>query len=240
MSTCLVCNLTVNSPEQLQQHMKGKAHKKKMMAAGVSEEGPTSAAAVGAVSQGQEVSLPDSSNGVPPTQVLQGDSLTGTNGSGSVKKRKSTEGAEAGMCSLCNIVFNSTVQAQQHYSGSKHFKRMKIVHGNVEKTQEDGSGEAVSTKTSGMLYCGFCKIQVNSQEQLDKHREGAKHKKNLEKLKTVAPIKKGKATPDPTAVKESDIPMTLPSFETYLSTTFVKAKDQTKSSMPSLDSYLKS
>ncbi|XP_071101150.1 zinc finger protein 346-like isoform X2 [Haliotis cracherodii] len=214
MSTCLVCNLTVNSPEQLQQHMKGKAHKKKMMAAGVSEEGSTSAAAVGAVSQGQE--------------------------SGSVKKRKSTEGAEAGMCSLCNIVFNSTVQAQQHYSGSKHFKRMKIVHGNVEKTQEEGSGEAVSTKTSGMLYCGFCKIQVNSQEQLDKHREGAKHKKNLEKLKTVAPIKKGKATPDPTAVKESDIPMTLPSFETYLSTTFVKAKDQTKSSMPSLDSYLKS
>ncbi|XP_046560916.1 zinc finger protein 346-like [Haliotis rubra] len=213
MSTCTVCSLTVNSPEQLQQHMKGKAHKKKMMAAGLPVEGLTSTPGVGAVSQEQEP--------------------------GSVKKRKSTDGAEAGMCSLCNIVFNSTVQAQQHYSGSKHFKRMKIVHGNLEKPKEENQGEAGPTKATGMLYCGFCKIQVNSQEQLDKHREGAKHKKNLERLKTMAPIKKVTVMPDQTAVKASDVPLTLPSFETYLSTSFVKAKEATQSSMPALDSHLK-
>ncbi|XP_067666192.1 zinc finger protein 346-like [Haliotis asinina] len=213
MSMCAVCSLSVNSPEQLQQHMKGKAHKKKMMAAGLSVEGLTSTPQVGTVSQEQEP--------------------------GSVKKRKSSDGSEAGMCSLCNIVFNSTVQAQQHYSGSKHFKRMKIVHGNLEKTQEDKKGEAGPAKVAGMLYCGFCKIQVNSQEQLDKHREGAKHKKNLERLKTMAPVKKVTAMPDPTAVKAIDVPLTLPSFETYLSSTFVKAKETPQSNMPALDSHLK-
>jgi hypothetical protein len=70
------------------------------------------------------------------------------------------------------VSFNSPKQAQQHYHGKNHAKKVRATH----SASNNHTGEnATSTKLGTKFNCYACKIHVTSQEQLDNHMKGARH-----------------------------------------------------------------
>ncbi|XP_077584142.1 zinc finger protein 385B [Stigmatopora nigra] len=87
-------------------------------------------------------------------------------------------------CDVCKINFNSDSQAQAHYGGSRHVKKLKL-----EKTStvppKAPAGKAAGKASEGkLLYCSICKVSVNSTAQLQAHNLGGKHKSMLDSGKT--------------------------------------------------------
>lgn len=85
-------------------------------------------------------------------------------------KRKQYEG----MCSVCKVTFNSPSQESQHFQGSKHAKKVKLMK---------VAPENVSIEKSSTFICQFCNVTVNSLAQFEAHRLGGKHLANFGKFK---------------------------------------------------------
>ncbi|XP_037095891.1 zinc finger protein 385B-like isoform X2 [Syngnathus acus] len=95
-------------------------------------------------------------------------------------------------CGVCRLTFNSDSQAEAHYRGGRHAKKLKMQR--CTEDAKDGSscdtGPARSTAADSnageaerpekRLYCLLCKVAVNSLTQLEAHNLGAKHKSALD------------------------------------------------------------
>lgn len=111
-------------------------------------------------------------------------------------------------CNACNLTFNSELQAAQHYNGSRHAKKVRLMEAAKQmETEEDpaetdtngekllpSSGDDLGKKL-GLFFCGYCNISVNSLQQLDAHKSGSKHRAKVQKAD-------GKSIDD---VKDADI-----------------------------------
>uniref|UniRef100_A0A8C6UQK2 Zinc finger protein 385A n=1 Tax=Neogobius melanostomus TaxID=47308 RepID=A0A8C6UQK2_9GOBI len=118
-------------------------------------------------------------------------------------------------CNVCQIRFNSESQAEAHYKGNRHARRVKGIETTKNGRAQDGDrqnpdacpcppspepkqGESVSLNPSPssergqgqkLLYCSLCKVAVNSLSQLEAHNKGTKHKTILEARSGLGPIK---------------------------------------------------
>ncbi|KAM9803070.1 zinc finger protein 385B isoform X2 [Syngnathus typhle] len=93
-------------------------------------------------------------------------------------------------CGVCRLTFNSDSQAEAHYRGGRHAKKLKMQR--CTEDAKDGSscdtGPAAAADSNAgeaerpekRLYCLLCKVAVNSLTQLEAHNLGAKHKSALD------------------------------------------------------------
>lgn len=190
---CEVCDVTVNSEMQLVQHRTGKMHVRKMQADIPSEE------------TGERGGMPfrgkneDDDDMDPITQAVVNNALG---------KLPTKRKAQPVTCNACNLTFNSELQAAQHYNGSRHAKKVRLMEAAKQmETEEDpaetdtngekllpSSGDDLGKKL-GLFFCGYCNISVNSLQQLDAHKSGSKHRAKVQKAD-------GKSIDD---VKDADI-----------------------------------
>jgi len=94
-------------------------------------------------------------------------------------------------CTVCKITFNAQSQADAHYAGSKHAKKVKMdgmvgmVPENNQSTPAPPSGTDVDQPPIklqiGQFHCHDCNITLNAQGQYDQHCTGTKHIKNANK-----------------------------------------------------------
>ena len=71
-------------------------------------------------------------------------------------------------CFVCNVVFTSPNNREQHVSGIKHMKQLRRI------VDMDSVGASPVDRTV-WYRCNICNVVVNSEEQLDKHKLGKKH-----------------------------------------------------------------
>lgn len=190
---CEVCDVTVNSEMQLVQHRTGKMHVRKMQADIPSEE---TGGRGGMPFRGKNE---DDDDMDPITQAVVNNALG---------KLPTKRKAQPVTCNACNLTFNSELQAAQHYNGSRHAKKVRLMEAAKQmETEEDpaetdtngekllpSSGDDLGKKL-GLFFCGYCNISVNSLQQLDAHKSGSKHRAKVQKAD-------GKSIDD---VKDADI-----------------------------------
>lgn len=192
---CEVCDVTVNSEMQLVQHRTGKMHVRKMRADIPSEE---TGGRGGMPFRGKNEEEDDDDMD-PITQAVVNNALG---------KLPTKRKAQPVTCNACNLTFNSELQAAQHYNGSRHAKKVRLMEAAKQmETEEDpaetdtngekllpSSGDDLGKKL-GLFFCGYCNISVNSLQQLDAHKSGSKHRAKVQKAD-------GKSIDD---VKDADI-----------------------------------
>lgn len=99
-------------------------------------------------------------------------------------------------CKLCDVAFTSEIQAKQHYDGRNHQRRMRgepplpkgfynPVTGRWQRQPPPGMAmkgappqqqQLRKPAGGGAFYCESCHTSMTSQQQLDAHLQGAKHK----------------------------------------------------------------
>ncbi|PAA71724.1 hypothetical protein BOX15_Mlig018604g2, partial [Macrostomum lignano] len=104
-------------------------------------------------------------NGLPA-----GEYYSGVLNTGNSQTPELPEGLDTQYCKLCDVTFTNTVQMFQHYSGRKHRSNAQD-RTLVEKKQ------SAETK---IFRCDVCGIFTNTQDSLDCHLGGMKHKAMLE------------------------------------------------------------
>ncbi|KAL3889912.1 hypothetical protein ACJMK2_002231 [Sinanodonta woodiana] len=176
MNRCDICHLSLNSPEQYQQHLGGKKHLDKLKAAGITPTPPPpkpptiyGGSFVSAGYQGPHDPTqppppppPPSSQGsysMPSTNPVMKAVLDNVFGKLPTKRKQFTE-----MCNVCRVEFNSKQQLEQHLGGSKHAKKLRM--SDISPVDE--------------LKCTLCDKNFTSVEQMQQHLKGKKHEKALE------------------------------------------------------------
>ncbi|XP_041361206.1 zinc finger protein 346-like isoform X2 [Gigantopelta aegis] len=241
MFCCQACDVCLNSQGQLNQHRAGKSHVKKMNKLGIavptneSQDIPAEAfipkyggafvTAQPSQTVGEEdkeaikevltsATSPQDFNAMLSRQFKVTIPTPGTNAAAPKPqpvKRKFTEI----YCEVCHVTINSDTQAQQHFQGSKHNKKMKLI-ADVSEGEATSTTDASGQKKITTHFCHFCNISVNSVEQLQVHRAGSKHQKNVNKLQTTVATT---VTPNLSITTPNcSTQNTLPAFETYVST----------------------
>ena len=104
-------------------------------------------------------------------------------------------------CQICVAGFTSATQLASHLCGSKHAKRVKMLHPGSEELKiaerlmaEHGSRGATPGSYSGSFSCIPCELSFNSQQQLEQHLNGGKHSTKLCELRGETPPVKDKKT----------------------------------------------
>ncbi|KAK1289828.1 hypothetical protein QJS10_CPB18g01045 [Acorus calamus] len=106
------------------------------------------------------------------------------------RKKVIEEGAEPDsvrLCSICNVVCNSESVFMSHLAGQKHAAKVmgSLPNGPVHMPTAAVHPNPTLVATSRLpksVFCEVCKIECNTKEVLDCHRNGNKHKKNVMKL----------------------------------------------------------
>ncbi|XP_064642699.1 zinc finger protein 385B-like isoform X2 [Lineus longissimus] len=188
---CKICSVSLNAPSQAQQHYTGKTHAKKvrqyldkvkkgeMRRDGsliLEEERNMSPVPVAP----PEIPVPPIAKAETCVKIEPPSVATQINGSPTTVSTPSptsstSEPAEEVYCKVCDVSFNSTKQAQQHYQGKNHARRVKIAEYNSEAVKVE---PAVGGKKATYM-CTVCQVYATSQEQLNSHLRGAKHAARL-------------------------------------------------------------
>ncbi|XP_045065604.1 zinc finger protein 385C isoform X2 [Coregonus clupeaformis] len=160
---CDVCNIQLNSPAQAQIHYNGKSHQKrlKQISNGKIQHGNTGTSAQGnpllasLPVPGRPLQphldlkhfLPFRLNGSSPLSLFPNFStmdpvqkavINHTFGVPQPLKKK-----QIISCNICHLRFNSTNQAEAHYKGHKHARKLKAME--AQKNRQRRLGEATST-----------------------------------------------------------------------------------------------
>uniref|UniRef100_T1IPM6 C2H2-type domain-containing protein n=1 Tax=Strigamia maritima TaxID=126957 RepID=T1IPM6_STRMM len=112
---------------------------------------------------------------------------------GKIEKEKKELKEEDLYCKLCDVAFNSDVQARQHYSGRNHIRRIQgegpcskgFFNQTTGKWQRQLPPAPINppkkgqTKTKQKFICTVCNTTMTSQLQLDSHLVGTKHKSKI-------------------------------------------------------------
>lgn len=170
---CEACQIAVNSSSQAENHFKGHSHAKTI--AKLQNGLPTTA-------------IPYSSNPNEPGQkvlIMKEDPNTHIMSticamvpmSLMEKKRRV---AVVVHCQACNFKFNSQEQADAHFKGGKHLRKLK----SFEKKTPGKAADDLSMNNLGrsrcMFACSVCKVSLNSSNQFEQHCLGANHRKHTE------------------------------------------------------------
>uniref|UniRef100_A0A673BG06 Zinc finger protein 385C n=1 Tax=Sphaeramia orbicularis TaxID=375764 RepID=A0A673BG06_9TELE len=100
------------------------------------------------------------------------------------------------LCEVCNIQLNSAAQAQIHYNGKSHQKRLKQIsngkmQSNTGRPGMDPVQKAVINHTFGVpqplkkkqiISCNICHLRFNSTNQAEAHYKGHKHARKLKAM----------------------------------------------------------
>ncbi|BFZ21041.1 hypothetical protein BsWGS_24080 [Bradybaena similaris] len=174
-SFCDVCHLMLNSFEQFAAHQSGKAHKRKLAAAGSSSSTPTSSSEpvtkivrakpfIRFVSS-KESNVPESSqNNAGGGEAGQADS---SSSDGATSKTNDL------FCSICVVKLTSMVLADMHYAGAKHKRAVAL------KGQSSGADAGEGTKRKFEEVCEVCNVPLISKVVAEAHYSGSKHEKKL-------------------------------------------------------------
>uniref|UniRef100_A0A8C2WND7 Zinc finger protein 385C n=1 Tax=Cyclopterus lumpus TaxID=8103 RepID=A0A8C2WND7_CYCLU len=165
---CRVCNIQLNSNAQAQIHYRGKTHQRRSQQKENSRHNDVIIPAVGALSQSQvhpllgslplplpcrpfqpqthphlEHFLPLRINSSTPLSLFPNFStmdpvqkavINHTFGVAPVPKKKPIIS-----CNICHLRFNSTIQAEAHYKGHKHARKMKALETQRKRQKNDSS-----------------------------------------------------------------------------------------------------
>ncbi|XP_061564493.1 zinc finger protein 385C-like isoform X3 [Cololabis saira] len=183
---CQVCNIQLNSSAQAQIHYRGKTHQRKLRRLAKA----VSTGRTGALSQNQvhpllcslslpgrhlqpqtnarlEHFLPLRVNGSSPLSLfpnfntmdpVQKAVITHTFGMAQPKKRPIIS------CNICHLRFNSTTQAEAHYKGHKHARKLKALETQRNRKKNDHSQLTTGKERGEELVGGET---VPTQMQLD-------------------------------------------------------------------------
>lgn len=80
-------------------------------------------------------------------------------------------------CDLCNAVMNTTLQANNHYHGKNHQKKVSMFLNQSAKKLKTEEGPVSSSTSDWNSYCEVCKIWFTSQTDATQHYAGKKHNK---------------------------------------------------------------
>ncbi|XP_064652721.1 zinc finger protein 346-like isoform X2 [Lineus longissimus] len=178
--SCETCKLSLNSDQQLQQHLQGKAHLKQLTKL-KNEATPPTPPKPRQPPQQPGTSVPNQDNSAkldPVSQAIYDNAM------GKLPKKRRVDIH----CDICDITLTSEVHADSHFKGSKHLRKLKLQEQKALMTQNDGNengGDGVQASGMG-FHCSFCDMSLNSLQQLEAHRTGERHKKNVEKKKLAA------------------------------------------------------
>ncbi|XP_054614344.1 zinc finger protein 385C isoform X2 [Dunckerocampus dactyliophorus] len=160
---CDVCNIQLNSAAQAQIHYNGKSHQKRLKQ--ISHGGKTSPSSTGTSGQGGPLlaSLPVGGRPLQPQLDLKHLLPFRLNGSSHLSLfpnfntmdpvQKAVINHTFGVpqplkkkqiisCNICHLRFNSTNQAEAHYKGHKHARKLKAIE--AQKNRQRRTGEASS------------------------------------------------------------------------------------------------
>ncbi|KAL9239482.1 hypothetical protein vseg_013799 [Gypsophila vaccaria] len=177
---CNLCKIECNSAQLYEKHLSGKKHNKNLklmydstiVAAEQSSHSGNNAGEMGA-SVGQ---------GVLGVSSVPANLET--------KKQKLLEGGTAAqslrVCTICNVACNGEIVFSEHLVGRRHIaqERALLTRTNSSTTPASNPGtKSQKTTVVGAVWCEICKISCTSNDGLAIHRQGKKHKKNLENLR---------------------------------------------------------
>uniref|UniRef100_A0A3P8TEP9 Zinc finger protein 385C n=1 Tax=Amphiprion percula TaxID=161767 RepID=A0A3P8TEP9_AMPPE len=156
-TVCQVCNIQLNSSAQAQIHYRGKTHQRRLRALSQSQVHPLlgSLPMPGRPLQPQthaqlEHFLPLRVNGSSPLSLfpnfntmdpVQKAVINHTFGVSPPKKKPIIS------CNICHLRFNSTTQAEAHYKGHKHARKLKALESQRNR-QKNGHTATPSSRTS--------------------------------------------------------------------------------------------
>lgn len=189
---CKLCDAKLNGRLQATAHYVGKSHAKKVKQY-LQSKGCTAAAT------GQQV-VPTGSTTQPALEAVKTEADS---------KRSSTDTLEK-FCKLCDVAFTSEIQAKQHYEGRNHQRRLRgeppLPKGFYNPTtgrwqRQPPPGMAIkpaqmrkNASPGGPLgprvfLCEPCNTNLTSEQQLNAHLQGAKHKARVSGLATAVTAK---------------------------------------------------
>lgn len=165
---CKLCDAKLNGSLQATAHYVGKSHAKK-------------------VKQYQ--------HGQGRTSQQRPSSATNGNKPAAESTKRPIPDTLEKFCKLCDVAFTSEIQAKQHYDGRNHQRRMRgepplpkgfynPVTGRWQRQPPPGMAmkgppqqqQLLRKSAGGAFYCEPCHTSMTSQQQLDAHLQGAKHK----------------------------------------------------------------
>lgn len=176
---CKLCDAKLNGSLQATAHYVGKSHAKRVKQyqqgqGRVGQQRLNAATAAGG----------DASKGAAPTEG---------------GKRPVPDTLEK-FCKLCDVAFTSEIQAKQHYDGRNHQRRMRgeppLPKGFYNPAtgrwqRQPPPGMAIKPPipkkpptTGNQFYCEPCRSSLTSEQQLQSHLQGAKHKARVGGLST--------------------------------------------------------
>ncbi|CAL9194380.1 unnamed protein product [Musa hybrid cultivar] len=209
---CTVCNVVCNSDKVFTSHLAGEKHAIKMKATGTIPKVKDVETKKSKVIQGgaaaESVRICKLCNVVCNSDKVFASHLAGEkhimkmSATGTktkfkdleTKKSKVIQGGVAAesvrVCTLCDVVCNSDKAFASHLAGEKHVLKAQgrlsnspsMISPNETIFPACTSGSHTAPWIVQPLYCEICNISCNSEDVLNKHKMGKKHKKNLEKL----------------------------------------------------------
>ncbi|CAM9283241.1 unnamed protein product [Lampetra fluviatilis] len=166
--TCNICQVRFNSQNQAEAHYKGSKHCKKLKALEALKARQSTGATSDLGSPSTSTSLSSSSFTLASTTTLSNSSEHKGWWNPTISEHQG--GHER---SPVPQQRNSAVDAAAHEGAASTAACLGAAPASaiVESDEE---------KAKRLLYCGICKVAVNSQSQLDAHNNGARHKATLE------------------------------------------------------------
>ncbi|RUS78419.1 hypothetical protein EGW08_013833, partial [Elysia chlorotica] len=149
---CKLCSVRIVGPQMAGMHYNGKNHLKKLRNF-VQTNGRSAGFYLGVEEQ--------------KTKETKDDE--GKNGENKAEAVEATEVDEKKYCKICKVSFSQPSQAEMHYKGKNHAKKLKNCGG------VDGTGPEV-------FECKICCVTVTAQEHLTAHLNGARHKQQVRKI----------------------------------------------------------
>ncbi|MGH0121994.1 UNVERIFIED_CONTAM: hypothetical protein FKN15_000535 [Acipenser sinensis] len=130
---CEVCNIQLNSPAQAQIHYNGKSHQKRLKQ----------------INKGKPASSQGMKRPLSPTPLVENGLSGASSDLGNVSEPHPTSSEQRAkrekkhqtytLCEVCNIQLNSPAQAQIHYNGKSHQKRLKQINKGKPASSQDSS-----------------------------------------------------------------------------------------------------
>ncbi|KAK9748117.1 hypothetical protein RND81_02G037100 [Saponaria officinalis] len=174
---CNLCKIECNSIQHYNIHLNGKKHNKSL------KSKYTSAIyAAGQSSHSSSNANQTGGQGTPGVSSVPADLET--------KKQKLLEGGAAAqfvrVCTICSVACNGEIAFSDHLVGKKHIAQERALQSKTNPNTISGTNPGTNvqkTPVVGPASCEICKITCTSRDGLVIHRQGKKHKKNLENLR---------------------------------------------------------
>ncbi|CAE1298131.1 unnamed protein product [Acanthosepion pharaonis] len=154
--SCVYCNISVNSLQQLDAHKSGQKHQSKMQQMDPDKQ----------MEMDEDPIESDVNNlPLPPSSFDKKTVFT---------------------CEYCKITVNSLHQLEAHKNGNKHQSKVSQMEPGMQMENKDSVMNVSNNMAlpssfdkKGVFTCECCNVTVNSLQQLEAHKSGQKHQSKL-------------------------------------------------------------